>query len=542
MNKLLQTALISAILSTGLMAQTTEPLLLEGSINMEGGEFQISKNDYKLTGNMDFHMGGKLTIDANRTLEVNGGHIMSDHAGMGVSEFTLNGILRLTKGGDDGTQMPNLMFESMRLSSGTSEIIDTFSYSADGQTYIVKIPEIGLSIKSGDFVATKYKTTQTILTDDIQNTALGDNQTESNPNETEVVIIIENEDSSVWIKKGKITESEVGEEPSLYKSSAFYWTNTSSDSKEQLIEVKSLTEGEGYDYYEKLDLSKFVQNGGLIDMSTLREYTSTLENDATEPTNLGVNGVNPIVLGTVKLPFNCSFGICDLSNVDKVEYTKLTVGESSAPGLEPLMDGEGENAKLKYNYIKKIVLKEGQVYGDYLTNKELGITLTTKNAEITEKMVDGDVTSLELEKLQKDTYEVKDSEDNQIKFNAEGTTNRLWTDDLNVVAQDISANTTYNFGFSGSKAVNISGEGKAIFKGNNTEYEPDEMIGVPNEVEFVGNNTLFQFSQNYGHGIFSKGSENWASNTVPENKTIAFSNGFDITSGCGLRVRGKLIG
>lgn len=279
-------------------------------------------------------------------------------------------------------------------------------------------------------------------------------------------------------------------------------------------------------------------------MSTLREYTGTLEQDIAEPTNTQVYGLKPTILGNVKMPFNCQFSECDFSNVDRVEYTKLTVGESSAPGLETAKNDSGEDKD--YSYIKKIVLKEGQVYGDYLTNSELGVTLTEKNAEITEMNVGGDVTPLELEKLQKDNYEIKTGEgeeETEIKFNEASTKNRLWTDDLTAATQAITEDTTYNFGFSGSKAVNISGSGKAIFKGNNSEYAPTEKMGVPEEVEFSGNNTLFQFSQNYGHGVFSlPDGSSWSENRVPEEATITFSNGFELIGNTSLYIRGKLIG
>ena len=105
------------------------------------------------------------------------------------------------------------------------------------------------------------------------------------------------------------------------------------------------------------------------------------------------------------------------------------------------------------------------------------------------------------------------------------------------------ATRTYNFGFIGKTAISITSEEgventKAIFKGDNSGYEVAPTISV-SEVEFGANDSLFQFTKTYIHGVFSAGN---FTNTIPAGAEVKFTDGFTLGKGHTLVVRGTLIG
>ena len=102
----------------------------------------------------------------------------------------------------------------------------------------------------------------------------------------------------------------------------------------------------------------------------------------------------------------------------------------------------------------------------------------------------------------------------------------------------IAEDTTYNFGFQGTGSISITGDFKAIFAGDSSEYTPaDNSLTLPSTVEFAGDSSLFPVTQTYGKGIFS----GEFTNEIPAGKTATFTNGMNLESNHTLNVNGKLI-
>ena len=258
-------------------------------------------------------------------------------------------------------------------------------------------------------------------------------------------------------------------------------------------------------YNNRVESMSDITSSGTLDMSGLRSYDEQ-DTQAKEPLNLKTNisGFSASV-GTVKLPFNCQFSNINLANADSVEYTKLIISN-----YEVTIDDSN---------IIKIGKQDtgGEVFGHYAKNPELGVTLPADSNKV--KIVNTTRTegnqSMSLSPLAANPMY------NQMKY-------RLLTDHLDDSMAEISADTTYNFGFTGSKAIGIKlgssteASTKAIFKGNSSEYAPaDDSLTLPSTVEFAGDSSLFPVTQTYGKGIFS----GEFTNEIPAGKTAIFTKG-----------------
>lgn len=259
-----------------------------------------------------------------------------------------------------------------------------------------------------------------------------------------------------------------------------------------------------------IDTKNFVFSGsGTIDLSPLSEYQ---EADF-ETLNLGdykFNDESDKSLPNVILPFNCKFNKVKLSHAESVSYTVLKV------------DG--------WDIYSGIISKLYGTYGDYANDASLGVDLPSdaSKVHVTTKTRGNVDVDMRLSALVENTAIY-----NRSPF-------KLLTDDLDEVTHNISKNTEYNFGFIGSNVISITGNAVVVFKGDNRSYKPDTAITLPHDVEFGASNSLFQFSQSYGHVTFTSGSN--LSNEVAKNAKVEFTQGFNLGKGHVLTVSGILIG
>ena len=496
MNKFTKLILTSAVFATSGFA-ATGTTTISGTENISAGATkEIASSDVVLTGTMALAgsdtegNAAKLIIDADRTLDIQGGTLTYDGQGTYKPQITLNGTMKLSPDTEGANPTLNLGGANI---AGKRYFINT-RYNSDGTPNAITYDYIGekeIQGISAIFGTNNGRESFFMTIDDklYERTNIYMS--------TNSMTISCDEQHKNWIKGdlGFRTSYSfpiiVSERPDLfdqypesmanlsgYAISGTYSTEENSEvtfdpqpSWDDLendwckaytscgtIFAKKSIHATGYEYDLKLlvtnDISSQISAAsatgmnfisaisrtdnigslsdittlGNFDMSTLRTYAAD-NTKAEEPIDLSANisGIKPAALGTAKLPFNCKFSNVDLSNVDNVEYTKLSVGESSAPGVD-------ENG-----IIKKVITQAAATYGDYKNDKSLGVTTT---ADGTKQEIAGNQEQLKLIELTA----------NKEKYNK--TSLKLYTNDLDDVAMTISEDTTYNFGFIGSKNIN----------------------------------------------------------------------------------------
>lgn len=136
MNKLLQTALITSILSTGTMAAAEDPTLIDGpQIIKKNGTYNVQNTDCVLTGTIEIATGtgttgtikpGKLIIGENRKLTVKGGTITYTGAETAPGLIQIAGTMNVTL----GEKRPTLKFGALAMEYITIDGTGTLDLSS----------------------------------------------------------------------------------------------------------------------------------------------------------------------------------------------------------------------------------------------------------------------------------------------------------------------------------------------------------------------------------------------------------------------------
>ena len=530
MNKFTKLILTTAVFATSGFATT-----ISGTENISAGALkEIASSDVVLTGTMTLAgsdaegNAAKLIIDADRILDIQGGTLTYDGQDTYKPEITLNGTMKLIKNGET---IPTIKLNGVAFSgesTGYWQILGTqftpnYIDSENKNVFWVEDNATKYIYDSENFCPVFYEYTASNYS---YGTSMNNNPNYGEDKITWIMTLNTENNVTFSIEKSKYNgfEYESGGTESFNINTknleyGYYQASGETGRSGTLIYLYGDATASGFTgtiylaKYCNLANSGYVtQQLGTLDLSNLRTYSSN-ETDTTD-LSTNISGIKPTALGTAKLPFNCKFSNVDLSNVDNVEYTKLSVGESSAPGVD-------ENG-----IIKKVITQASATYGDYKNDKSLGVTTT---ADGTTQNVDGVIESLGLDSLASNT-EI---------FNK--TDYVLDTTDLDTVVHSIAEDTTYNFGFKGSKSISITdttNSYRAIFKGDNSEYAPaDNSLTLPSTVEFAGDSSLFPVTQTYGKGIFS----GEFTNEIPAGKTATFTNGMNLESNHTLNINGKLI-
>ena len=569
MNKFTKLILTSAVFATSGFATT-----ISGTENIkEGASYEVKNKDCTLTGTMTLAgseadgNAAKLIIDADRTLDIQGGTLTYDEQGTYKPQITLNGTIKMSqndKGANptiklnqvniDGeksfvvrTNLDETIYSFTRQKEiagvnaifGTNNGSESFFMNVDGILYSDQNVDLSSFIDADTTISQHknwikaetlyhiYYSLPITISDFPQ---FFDSYPASIANLSGYVIsgnysIIE-EESDVkfdiepyWDDLGNgWCKADIDYGTIYAKKNSYNEYNLKLLVTDNISQNISTARNAGIDFKttifrqkNNIDLISEITTLGNLDMSTLRTYAADTTK-AEEPLDLSdkISGFNASV-ANVKLPFNCKFSNIDLSNVGSVEYTTLTV-----PAYNKIT--------VKDNIIQKQNPGK-QVFGHYAENPELGVTVSSDKVQTLNETKTVDSQSMNLSDLVVDE-------------NYNKTDLKIKTEDLDEKSYEAVVETKYNFGFQGTGSISITGDFKAIFAGDNSNYTPaDNSLTLPSTVEFAGNSSLFPVTQTYGKGIFS----GQFTNEIPAGKTATFTNGINLESNHTLNVNGKLI-